>query len=120
MAVFAEASALMRVLAEPAVAGEGVKVAIRRAARRAGIDAGLGKRLWYGEARRIDADTMDSLRIAADETQTLREALNARRTILARLAACEEALGFPAQNAGGEVDHTARRPARADHRPLAR
>jgi len=120
MAALAEASSLMRLLAEPGSPGESVKSAIRRAARRAGIDTGLGKRLWYGEARRIDADTMDRLRIAADDTHTLREALNARRTILARLAAVEAALGLPDAHTSGGVDHPVRRSSRAADRTVAR
>jgi hypothetical protein len=120
MAALAEASSLMRLLAEPGTPGESVKAAIRRAARRAGIDTGLGKRLWYGEARRIDADTMDRLRIAADDTKALGEAINARRTILARLAAVEAALGLPDADTAGRVDYPLRRQAGAANRAVAR
>ena len=120
MAALAEASSLIRLLAEPAVAGESVKSAIRRAARRAGIDASLGKRLWYGEARRIDADTMDRLRIAADDTKAYAEAISARRTILARLAACEAALGLQDADADRAVGASPRRLARSADRSLAR
>lgn len=120
MAALAEASFLIRLLADPGVPGESVKAAIRRAARRAGIDTGLSKRLWYGEARRIDADTMDRLRIAADDTHALREAINARRTILARLAAVEAALSLPHADEDGPVGAAQSRLAGAADRSLAR
>lgn len=98
MNAVAEAAALMRALAEPAVVGEGVKAAIRRASSKAGIDTGLGKRLWYSESRRIDSETMDRLRLAAGDAQVLGEALAVRRTFLKRLAACEAALGLQSTN----------------------
>ncbi len=119
MNAVAEASTLMRVLAEPAQAGEGVKAAIRRAALRAGVNTGLGKRLWYGEARRIDSDIMDRLRHAAGDTQQLEEALAARRSLLARLAACEAALGLHDPHETSEVDHDASGRACDPHRALA-
>lgn len=98
MHVADEASLHLRALAEPWAVGDSIKAAIRRAGRKAGIEPGLAKRLWYGEARRIDAETMDKLRAAAADAQELEAARNARRSILDRLAACEAALGLPAQN----------------------
>ena len=121
MAALVEAATLLRQLAEPVVAGESVKAAINRAARRAGIPASLGKRLWYGEARRIDADTMDQLRErAARDTDLLGKARDDRQTLLARLAACEAALGLQHANEDRPVGHAASRPPRVAHRSLAR
>lgn len=121
MAAVTEAASLMRALAEPASPGESVKAAISRAARKAGIPASLGKRLWYGEARRIDADTMDQLRErAARDTDTFGKALDARQTLLQRLAACEAALGLQNPDAVCPVGDAASRPPRVAHRALAR
>jgi hypothetical protein len=121
MAALVEAAALLRQLAEPAVPGESMKAAINRAARRAGIPAGLGKRLWYGEARRIDADTMDQLRErAARDTDAIGKALDARQTLLQRLAACEAALGLQDTDAARPVGNASSRPPRVAHRSLAR
>lgn len=120
MAAVTEAAELMRHLAEPAVPGESVKAAICRAARRAGITAGLGKRLWYGEARRIDADTMDQLRAkAARDQETLAGAMDARQSLVQRLAACEAALGLQVADQNGSLAANSSRPPRVAHRSLA-
>lgn len=92
-AVF-EASKHVRALAEPWRAGDSAKAGIRRAARNAGIAHGLAKRLWYGEARRIDSELMDKLRVAARDRQSLEAAQDAHRSIIERIAACEAALGL--------------------------
>lgn len=47
---------LLREVAQPAAIGEHVHQQIERAARRLGWARGRTRRLWYGEARRIDAD----------------------------------------------------------------
>lgn len=121
MAALVEAAMLLRQLAEPAVPGESMKAAINRAARRAGIPAGLGKRLWYGEARRIDADTMDQLRErAARDTEAFGKAQDARQTLLQRLAACEAALGLQNTDAARPMGDASCRPPRIAHRPMAR
>lgn len=120
MSAVTEAAHLMRHLAEPAVPGESVKAAIMRAARKAGVPAGLGKRLWYGEARRIDADTMDRLRErAALDHAALGGAVNARQALLQRLAAVEAALGISVADDGGAVAAASSRPPRVAYRPLA-
>ncbi|KQT08508.1 hypothetical protein ASG40_11550 [Methylobacterium sp. Leaf399] len=120
MAALSEAASLMRVLAEPAVPGESVKAAIYRAARATGLPAGLCKRLWYGEARRIDADTMDQIRsAAARDRQALENAVVTRDALLARLAACEAALGLQDAHDHRPVGADAGGSARARHRPMA-
>jgi uncharacterized protein YbaR (Trm112 family) len=57
-----EISALLRHLADPAVAGESVKACIRRAATRAGLTYGQTKKLWYKETKNIPAFLADELR----------------------------------------------------------
>jgi hypothetical protein len=48
--------------AEPRPAGDSVKAAINRAAKRLGFTYSRTKDIWYGGARRIDAREMDRLR----------------------------------------------------------
>ena len=47
---------LLREVAQPAAIGEHLHQQIERAARRLGWARGRTRRLWYGEARRVDAD----------------------------------------------------------------
>lgn len=61
-----EASTLIRVAAEPRPVGDSVKSAIRRAARSLGFSFTRAKDIWYGDARRIDAEEMDALRKQAE------------------------------------------------------
>lgn len=103
MSAAVEASQLLQILAAPWTAGESVKGAIRRAGRKADLPPGLAKRIWYGEARRIDAEVMDKLRAAAADAHQLEAAINARRSILDRLAACEAALGLQAAHQGSPL-----------------
>src|SRR5258705_13259522 len=60
-----EAKALVQRCAEPRLAGDQVKAAILRASRRLGLSFNRTKDIWYGDARRIDAEEMDMLRQAA-------------------------------------------------------
>ncbi len=119
MNAVAAASTLMRLLAEPYTAGEGVKSAVRRAARRAGLDTGLGKRLWYGEARRIDSEVMDQLRQSAGDTKALEQALAARRALYATLTRADAILALPPADVARDVGHEASRQDRPRHRTLA-
>ena len=117
----AEAAAHLRSLAEPWGPG-GVKAAINRAARKAKISAGLAKRLWYGEARRIDAETMDKLRAAVREraARTQESARAEYRLLVKRIEACEAALGLSGPNVGRAADHAGELGARPAHRPMDR
>ena len=63
-----EAQSLVRRCVKPGPPGESVKAAIRRASRRLDLPFSRTKNIWYGDARRINAEEMDRLR---------REALNA-------------------------------------------
>jgi hypothetical protein len=62
-----DARALIRQCAEPSKAGELVKEAIFRASQRLEIPLSRSRDIWYGDARRIDANEMDRLRRGAEE-----------------------------------------------------
>src|ERR1700759_2607845 len=64
-----EAGFLVRKCAEPCPAGDTVKAAIRRASQRLQLSFTRIKDIWYGDARRIDANEMDRLRQIADEAE---------------------------------------------------
>lgn len=67
-----EAQGKLRLLAEPAPAGDRVKRAIARAAWHAGLTYWRAYDIWYGKARRIDADELSA--ILAAGTAKKREA----------------------------------------------
>jgi hypothetical protein len=64
-----EARTLVQRCADPRPAGDLVKVAIFRASQRLNIPVSRVKDIWYGDARRIDAEEMDQLRRAAKEAE---------------------------------------------------
>jgi hypothetical protein len=64
-----EARILIRRCAEPRPAGDLVKAAVRRASRRLGLSFSRTRDIWYGDARRIDAEEMDRLRLEAENTE---------------------------------------------------
>jgi hypothetical protein len=64
-----EAQTLVRRCAEPRPAGDQVKAAVRRASQRLGIPFSRVRDIWYGDARRIDADEMDKLRQEAEKAE---------------------------------------------------
>jgi hypothetical protein len=65
----AEAQTLVRRCAEPRPAGDLVKAAIRRASQRLEIPFSRIRDIWYGDARRIDAEEMDRLRRGAENAE---------------------------------------------------
>jgi hypothetical protein len=67
-----EARALIRQCAEPCKAGELIKEAIFRASRRLEMPLSRTRDIWYGDARRIDANEMDRLRRGAEEAELAR------------------------------------------------
>src|ERR1700730_15261660 len=67
-----EAQILVRRCAEPRPAGDQVKAAIRRASRRLEIPFSRARDIWYGDARRIDAEEMDRLRREAEKAELAR------------------------------------------------
>jgi hypothetical protein len=64
-----EAQTLVRRCAEPRPPGDQVKAAIRRASRRLEIPFSRTRDIWYGDARRIDANEMDRLRHGAEKAE---------------------------------------------------
>lgn len=62
MSSVSEASELIRRIAGPREAGESIKAAIVKTARRLGFSYSRTRDIWYGNARRIDANEMDALR----------------------------------------------------------
>ena len=64
-----EARTLVQRCAEPRPAGDLVKVAIFRASQRLNMPVSRVKDIWYGDARRIDAEEMDQLRLGANEAE---------------------------------------------------
>jgi hypothetical protein len=64
-----EARTLVRRCAEPRPANDSVKAAIRRASQRLEIPFSRTRDIWYGDARRIDAEEIDRLRRGAEKTE---------------------------------------------------
>ena len=64
-----EAQILVRRCAEPRPAGDQVKAAVRRASQRLEIPFSRVRDIWYGDARRINADEMDQLRREAEKAE---------------------------------------------------
>ena len=64
-----EAQILVRRCAEPRPGADQVKAAIRRASRRLEIPFSRTRDIWYGDARRIDAEEMDRLRRGAEKAE---------------------------------------------------
>jgi hypothetical protein len=96
-----EAQTLVRQCAEPRPAGDNVKAAIGRASRRLNMQFNRTRDIWYGQAKRIDAEEMDKLRAkaacveiyhAVDAIELLRERLLGSSAP----AACEVVAGLDA------------------------
>src|ERR1700719_4255933 len=64
-----EAKILVRRCAEPRPAADQTKAAIRRASQRLDIPFSRTRDIWYGDARRIDAEEMDRLRRGAEKAE---------------------------------------------------
>ena len=105
-----EAQSLVRRCAEPRPAGDLVKAAIRRASQRLDMPFSRMRDIWYGDARRIDAEEMDRLRQGAENAELAQalagiEALKNRvesnlptsRQVFTALADALRALGLHAE-----------------------
>jgi hypothetical protein len=98
MSIAAEASSLLRRVAEPRPVGDSVKAAISRAARRVSrfmahpMTHGRAEDIWRQEARIIRAEEMDAIRKAAADTRLLAEGRDALAQIDARIARLEALL----------------------------
>ena len=64
-----EAKILVRRCAEPRPAADQTKAAIRRASQRLDLPFSRVRDIWYGDARRIDAEEMDRLRHGAEKAE---------------------------------------------------
>lgn len=100
MSAVAEASALLRRIAEPRPVGDSVKAAITRACRRVARHipshwtrwhVGRAEDIWHRQAHGVWAEELDAIRAAAD-ARILQEARNERAALRARLARLEAAL----------------------------
>ena len=112
-----EAQTLVRRCAEPRPAGDQVKAAIRRASRRLGLSFTRTRDIWYGDARRIDAEEMDRLRQGAEDAEfahavagievlrnrMLESNLPASRQVFAALTAALSALGVHEEGSAPEA-----------------
>lgn len=103
MSSVAEASLLVRKVAEPRPVGDKVKSAIRRAAQRLGWPFSRTKDIWYEDARRIDAHEMDALRGLAERYANIAATLRYQDEDFHRTQA--DALEYFANRLGG-VDRT--------------
>jgi hypothetical protein len=116
-----EAQTLVRRCAEPRPAGDQVKAAVRRASRQLGLSFTRTRDIWYGDARRIDAEEMDRLRQVAENAELalavagievlrnrmLESSLPASRQVFAALTTALNALGL-------QAERSARDPATGD------
>lgn len=83
-----ESIALIHQVAEPRPAGDSVKAAVGRAARRLGMGITRARSIWYGEARRIESSEMDTMRRvardrAAHEQHAMATVCHARELLVA-------------------------------------
>lgn len=103
MSAGTEAAELVRKCAEPIKLGDNIKTAIGRAGARLGFSLNRTRRIWYREARRINAEEMDRLRERATQIEknlTIQHLLALRESVakagtssgVLSLAALDEAL----------------------------
>lgn len=100
MSAVAEASALLRQIAEPRPVGDSVKAAVRRASRRVAAfipphwtrwHVGRAEDIWHRQARGVWAEELDAIRRAAD-VRIVEEARHERAALADRIARLEAAL----------------------------
>lgn len=123
MNAVAEASCLLKQIAEPRPVGDSVKQAIDRAARRVSrylspaMRSSRAEDIWRQEARAIRAEEMDAIRKAAQADRLREEGRNELAAIDARLARLEAIL---VQDEEFHRDQVAphRAALRGPHRPL--
>jgi hypothetical protein len=109
MSSVAEASFLLRRVAEPRPVGDTVKTAIIRAARRVSrymlqpMAPGRAEDIWRREARAIRVEEMDAIRKAAAADREVQEAKHVLADIDARIARLEALLVSDADFHGEQV-----------------
>ncbi len=90
----------LRELAEPRPSGDLVKRAIERAARLTGLSYTRAFDVWYGKARRIDADEAQQI-FQAIEKKRDEEARNEIHDLRTRLLKMESRIAAEAANSRG-------------------
>lgn len=90
-----KAKSLVRRCAEPCPAGDSVKEAVNRAARRLGFSHSRTRDIWYGTARRIESHEMDQLRDCAQRSEIA--------SAVAGLQVLRDSLAGTGAPAGGKV-----------------
>jgi hypothetical protein len=88
-----EAMRLVRIAAEPRPAGDSIKDAINRAAKKLGWSCSRTEDVWRGEARRIEVPEMDALRLLEQQRDFEADRAEQRRH-LRQLAALRTKLEF--------------------------
>ena len=98
----AEASDLLKRIAQPAPAGAHIETLIRGVARKVGLSFSRAKALWYREAAVVRSEEMDALRAAArarDEAEG--ELRQEYENLIARLELLERRLDASGPDLGG-------------------
>lgn len=98
MSAVTEASVLCRRVAEPRPVGDSVKSAIVRATARLGFAFTRTRDIWYGHARRINAEEIDRLRECAAKVEA-RIAMGNLVALRERLATTDPQFHGPAISA---------------------
>lgn len=102
MSASAEASDLLRRLAEPAPAGAHIETLIRGVARKVGLSFSRAKALWYREAAIVRAEEMDALRAAARARDEAESELRGKyQNVVARIEHLERQLAETRANIRG-------------------
>ena len=99
-----EARHLVEMIAGPLRLGENVKGALSRVARATGLNDRRVRGIWHNEARSIRSEEMDRLRQAARDARAREQTRDEHRSVLAKLAACDAALGVQRPDLGRADD----------------
>ena len=76
-----DAMRMVRIAAGPRLVGDSIKAAIGRAARKLGWSFTRTRDIWYGDARRLDANEMDALRAIQRDRDTALAIIDQRRHV---------------------------------------
>jgi hypothetical protein len=102
MSASAEASDLLKRLAEPAPAGAHIETLIRDVALKMRMPFRRAKALWYREAARVDSEEMDTLRAAARARGEAEGVVRREyRDVIARIEQLERRLDAAGPHMGG-------------------
>ena len=96
-----EARQLVELIAGPLKLGENVKGALARVARATGLPDRRVRGIWHHEARSIQSEEMDRLRIAARDAHLKEQARAEYRSALALITAADQTLRVRDQDMAG-------------------